>query len=323
MTGTPQFGDADLRRFVAAGRCHKRAFSLIRKHLRPPFHVRRKHPAEDAERRFRRNRSVIGILSKSKLPSFLLLPVFRQLSRLPVTSVTCYEKIGFSMSTEAASPKQILKATPLFAALDESEISSLAARCGIRPYAPGEVLFTEGEPCRGLYIVVSGHVRIFKTASNGREQVLTIEGPGASVAELPVFDGDNYPASGSAVEKADVLFISRADLRAICLEKPEVSLKMLQVVGKRLRRLVGIIEELSFTTVRHRLISWMLRHAGTRNTLTLDMSHQELAAQIGTVRELVSRNLARLQAQGMIEVNNRQILIVDREGLEADLSSMV
>lgn len=227
------------------------------------------------------------------------------------------------MSTQAASPKQILKATPLFAALDESEISSLAARCGTRPYAPGEVLFTEGEPCRGMYIVVSGRVRIFKTASNGREQVLAVEGPGASVAELPVFDGGNYPASGSAVEKTEVLFISRAELRAICLEKPEVSLKMLQVVGQRLRRLVGIIEELSFTTVRHRLISWILRQAGNGNTFALEMSHQELAAQIGTVRELVTRNLTRLQAQGMIEISSRQVRIVDREGLEADLSSMV
>jgi CRP/FNR family transcriptional regulator, cyclic AMP receptor protein len=228
------------------------------------------------------------------------------------------------------SPKQILKATPLFAALDDSEVTSLAQRCGIRPYAPGEILFSEGEPCKGLYIVVSGRVRIFKTALNGREQVLTVEGPGASVAELPVFDGGNYPASGSAMEKTEVLFISRADLRAICLEKPEVSLKMLQVVGSRLRRLVGIIEELSFTTVRHRLISWLLRQAAAEGRATgrgivfsLNASHQELAAQIGTVRELISRNLARLQAQSVIEVNGREVTILDKEGLEADLASVV
>jgi CRP/FNR family cyclic AMP-dependent transcriptional regulator len=234
------------------------------------------------------------------------------------------------MAQATVSPKQILKATPLFAALDEAELNSLAARCGIRPYSPGEILFGEGEPCRGLYIVVSGRVRIFKTSLNGREQVLAIEGPGASVAELPVFDGGSYPASGSAVESTEVLFISRADLRAICLEHPEVSLKLLQVVGGRLRRLVGIIEELSFTTVRHRLISWLLRqagsegHAGERGTVfALNASHQELAAQIGTVRELVSRNLARLQAQSLIEMNGRQITILDREGLEADLASIV
>ena len=234
------------------------------------------------------------------------------------------------MTETAPSPRNILKATPLFAALDESEINSLAARCGIRPYSPGELLFSEGEPCKGLYIVVTGRVRIFKTSVNGREQVLAVEGPGASVAELPVFDGGNYPASGSAIDKTEMLFISRADLRAICLEKPEVSLKMLQVVGTRLRRLVGIIEELSFTTVRHRLISWLLRQASAQGrpsergtTFLLNASHQELAAQIGTVRELVSRNLARLQAQSLIEMHGREITVLDREGLEADLASTI
>ena len=195
---------------------------------------------------------------------------------------------------------------------------------------PRETLFSEGEPCKGLYIVVSGRIRIFKTSLNGRERVLTVEGPGASVAELPVFDGGTYTASGSAIEKTEVLFIFRADLRAICLENPEVSLKILQVVGQRLRRLVGIIEELSFTTVRHRLISWLLRQAGAEGRATdrgtvfsLNASHQELAAQIGTVRELVSRNLARLQAQSLIEMNSREITILDREGLEADLASTI
>jgi CRP/FNR family transcriptional regulator len=228
------------------------------------------------------------------------------------------------------SAHQILKATPLFAALDEAELAALAAHCGIRTYQAGEILFNEGEPCKGLFIVVSGRVRIFKMSANGREHVLAVEGPGASVAELPVFDGGSYPASASALEKSEALFVSRADLRAICLENPEVSLKLLQVVGARLRRLVGIIEELSFTTVRHRLISWLLRQAKSEGrpsargvTFSLKSSHQELASQIGTVRELVSRNMARLQAQNFIEMNGREITIVDQEGLEADLASMV
>jgi len=232
------------------------------------------------------------------------------------------------MAQTSYSPKQVLKATALFAALDEAELNSLAARSGSRSYLPGEVLFTEGEPCSGLYIVIAGRVRIFKTSPTGREQVLAVEGAGASIAELPVFDGAAYPASASALEITELLFVSRADLRAICLEHPEVSLKLLQVIGSRLRRLVGIIEELSFTTVRHRLISWLLRQAKSEGratprgvVITLNASQQELAAHIGTVRELVSRNLARLQAQSLIEMNGREITILDREGLEADLAS--
>jgi len=230
----------------------------------------------------------------------------------------------------AVQAKQILEATPLFAALDEPDRESLAARCRMRSYSPGEMLFAEGDPCQGMYIVVSGRVRIFKTAGNGREQVLAVEGPGASVAELPVFDGGSYPASGTAMDRTEVLFISRADLRGVCLERPEVALKMLQVVGSRLRRLVGIIEELSFTTVRHRLISLLLRLAGEDGrrgergvVFMLPATHQELAAQIGTVRELVSRNLGRLQAQSFIEVNGREVTILDREALENDLASII
>jgi CRP/FNR family cyclic AMP-dependent transcriptional regulator len=228
------------------------------------------------------------------------------------------------------SPVEVLKTAPLFAALSDPEIQALSARTGTRSYSPGELLFSEGEPCAGLHMIASGRVRIFKVSPSGREHVLAIEGPGSSIAELPVFDGGNYPASASAVEASGILFISRNDFRAICLEHPEIALKVLQVAGARLRRLVGIIEELSFTTVRHRLISWVLRQAKAEGRATdrgpaisMGATHQELASQIGTVRELVSRNMARLQAQGFIEVSGREITILDIEGLEADLNSVV
>src|SRR5690348_11135599 len=231
---------------------------------------------------------------------------------------------------EATSVVSSLAAVPLFSGLSAEEVRLLAARFVRRHFSAGELLFSEGDPCRGLYIIDAGKLRIFKSSAAGREQVLTIEGPGSSIAELPVFDGGPYPASVSAVEDAQLLFVSRDDFRACCLEHPEVALKVLQVVGTRLRRLVGIIEELSFTTLRHRLIAWLLREAEAHGRSTpegvlfeLGMTHQELAAHIGTVRELVSRNLARLQAQGFIHAQGREITIVNREGLEADLASAV
>ncbi len=235
---------------------------------------------------------------------------------------------NMSMSTDRPSTRNVLQAAPLFAALSEEEIGFLSMRAGARSCAPGELLFSEGQPCAGLYVIASGRVRIFKTSPTGREQVLAMEGPGSSIAELPVFDGGSYPASAAAVDSAEVLFVSRNDFRALCLEHPEVALKVLQVVGSRLRRLVGIIEELSFTTVRHRLISWLLRQAasagrrGARGSvISLGATHQELASQIGTVRELVSRNMARLQAQGFIEIGGHEVTILDVEGLEAELNS--
>jgi CRP/FNR family transcriptional regulator len=216
----------------------------------------------------------------------------------------------------------------IFSGLTETELSFLAQRAVPRQYAPGEVVFAEGQPCAGLYVVERGHIRIFKTSPGGREQVLTIDGPGSSVAEVPVFDGGNYPASGAAVDSALLLFVSKQDFQALCLAHPQVTLKVLRVVGARLRRLVGIIEELSFTTVRHRLASFLVRLARQEGKRTpagieilLPTSHQELAAQIGTVRELVSRNLSRFQAEGLLIVEGRNVIVRDLKALEAELES--
>jgi len=219
---------------------------------------------------------------------------------------------------------------PLFSGLSESELGFLLARVGVRHYAAGQTVFSEGEPCAGLYVVESGSVRIFKSSAGGREQVLSVEGPGGSVAELPVFDGGSYPASVVAIEDSVLLFVSKDDFQALCVAHPQVALKVLKVVGTRLRRLVGIIEELSFTTVRHRLGAYLLRLAQSDGTrikegvqVTLPANNQELAAQIGTVRELISRNLSRFQAEGLITLDGRTLVIRNMKKLESDLSSAV
>jgi CRP/FNR family transcriptional regulator len=165
-------------------------------------------------------------------------------------------------------------------------------------------------------------VRIYKISVGGREQVLAVEFPGDTVTEIPVFDGGPYPVSAVAVEDTEIAFISRHDFQSFCMEHPEVALKVLIVVGKRLRRLVTIIEELSFTTIRQRLVSTLVRLAQSEGRQTtrgveflLPTSHQEMANQLGTVRELISRNLKRLEAEGFLEVDSRQIVIKDLKAM--------
>jgi CRP/FNR family transcriptional regulator len=220
----------------------------------------------------------------------------------------------------------VLSNTPLFSSLSQPEVQLLAKRTVRKIYSAGELLFSEGEPCNGLNIISRGRVRIFKASVSGREQVLAVQQPGESIAEIPVFDGGPYPASASAIEDVEIAFISRRDFQAFCLEHPEVALKVLAVVGARLRRLVAIIEELSFTTIRQRLVSMLVRLAQSDGKKTargvefvLPSSHQELANQLGTVRELISRNLTRLQAEGLLEVDSRQIVVKDLKGLTAIL----
>ena len=221
-----------------------------------------------------------------------------------------------------------LQKAGLFSNLTPSELQLLAARTVRKLFSAGELLFSEGEPCTGLHIVSRGKVRIFKTSMSGREQVLAVEGPGSSVAELPVFDGGPYPASVLAIEDSEIAFISRRDFHAYCMEHPDVALKVLAVVGARLRRLVGIIEELSFTTIRQRLVATLVKLAQSQGQQTpqgiefrLPDSHQEIANQLGTVRELISRNLMRLQAEGLIEVDARRILVKDMSSLSALLEA--
>jgi CRP/FNR family transcriptional regulator len=230
------------------------------------------------------------------------------------------------MAEAKNSVSATLSRVPIFSGLSDNELTFLSQRAVLRGFQSGEIVFSEGQPCTGLYVVQSGHVRIFKTSVNGREQVLNIDGPGSSVAELPVFDGGAYPASVAAVDEATLLFVSKQDFQSLCLTHPQVALKVLRVVGARLRRLVGIIEELSFTTVRHRLAAFLLRsaqHEGRQTPagteILLPANNQELASQIGTVRELVSRNLSRLQAAGLIQIDGRTVLISNLKALEAEL----
>ncbi len=220
---------------------------------------------------------------------------------------------------------EVLRKVATFADLSDAELDFLARRSVPRRYGTGEIIFSAGDACAGLYVVAEGRVRIFKVSPGGREQILAIDGPGSSVAELPVFDGGKYPASAAAVTDVALLFISKEDFHALCRKHPEVALKVLRVVGRRLRALVGIIEELSFTTVRHRLVSLLLRQGRegeatpAGRTFTLSTNNQEIAAHIGTVRELVSRNLSRLQEDGLIHIDGRTVTIPNLKALEAEL----
>ena len=232
------------------------------------------------------------------------------------------------MSLQRTDLAAVLGKTTLLSGLSPTELQLLALRTVRKLFSAGELLFSEGEPCNGLHIIARGKVRIFKASMGGREQVLAVNVPGETVAELPVFDNGPYPASAVAIEETEIGFISRREFHAYCMEHPEVALKVLAVAGSRLRRLVGIVEELSFTTIRQRLVSVLVKLAMAEGKngangihILLPASHQELASQLGTVRELISRNLMRLQAEGLLEVDARQIVVKDIKGLRALLDS--
>ncbi len=209
---------------------------------------------------------------------------------------------------------------PLFASLSEGELDALAERAVERRFSPQEMLFWEGEPCAGIFLILEGSVKIFKTSPGGREMMLALETAPSTVAELPLFDGGPYPASTRAVEPVVALFINKADFQQVCRHYPDVALKVLAVVGRRLRHLVGVVESMTFGSVTQRLARMLLDaagHAGS-DAFDLPLTHQELASRLGTVREVVSRNLARFRAEGLIRIEGHQLRIQDRAGLERE-----
>ena len=215
---------------------------------------------------------------------------------------------------------ELISHIPLFAGLGENEIAALVQRAVERRFAAGELLFWEGEPCASIFLIVEGNVKIFKTSSGGRELMLSLETAPCTVAELPLFDGGVYPASVRAVDPVVALFVNKSDFQQVCRQYPDVALKILAVVGHRLRQLVGLVEAMTFGSVTQRLARLLLdasRQAGGE-VFDLPHTHQELASRLGTVREVVSRNLARFRAEGLVRIEGHQMQILDRAGLERE-----
>ena len=159
----------------------------------------------------------------------------------------------------------------------------------------------------------------------GREMMLALETAPSTVAELPLFDGGPYPASVRAVDGVVSYFINKADFQSVCREWPDVALKVLAVVGRRLRHLVMMVESMTFGSVTQRLARMLLdssRQAGADEFL-LPLTHQEMASRLGTVREVVSRNLARFRAEGLIKIEGHQVDILDRGCLEREAEAQV
>ncbi|NUO65721.1 MAG: Crp/Fnr family transcriptional regulator [Gemmatimonadaceae bacterium] len=215
--------------------------------------------------------------------------------------------------------RALLEQIPLFSRFSDEVRARLAARCLTRTYGAGHVLFTTGEPCRGLYIVESGRVRIYRTSPAGREQVLHTEGPGRPVAELPLFDGGPYPASAVTEVESRLVFLPGADFEALYRENPDVAEAVIRELGKRLRHLVHVTETLAFRDVAARLASFLAEYAEQHGVATaagteivLDRTREELSQELGTARESVSRALKQLTQKGLIRtLARRRVLIPD------------
>jgi CRP-like cAMP-binding protein len=217
-----------------------------------------------------------------------------------------------------------LQRTALFGCLTEHELADIAKRSVDLRLEKGKMLFLSGERAKGLFIVVNGKIRVFQQNAEGREQVMHVDTTGAVIAEVPVFDDGPYPASAIAEVDAQLLFINKRDMHQFCGQYPTLALTALRLMAARVRRHAQLVEALSFHDVEHRLASFLMKEVKQggapiqgRVALRLVLSNQAIASRIGSVRDVVSRALARLKEDGLIEMKGRTLIIPNVQALEA------
>ena len=217
-----------------------------------------------------------------------------------------------------------LRATALFGGLSDKELRALAERAVEQTLARGQILFVAGDQARGLYVIVEGALRAFRESIDGREQVIHVERAGATIAEVPMFDEGPYPSTVAAEEDSVLLFIDKRDVSNLCMNHPAIALAALKLLAGRLRRCAELVEALSLHEVDQRLARFLLdegrahgRPGDKKIKFELALTNQQIAARIGTVREVVSRALSRLQQNELIAVSGRVVSIIDEDALKA------
>ncbi len=202
---------------------------------------------------------------------------------------------------------------PLFEGLPHEQVEDLAMIVTDQVFRKGESIFSEGEEGNGFYVVITGRVKIFKLSSEGKEQILHFFGPGEPFGEVPVFAGQQFPANAEALEQSRVFFFPRKSFVDLIKKNPSLALNMLAVLSKRLRRFAALVDDLSLKEVPGRLAAYLLylsdQNKGVKD-LELNITKAQLASLLGTIPETLSRILAKLGSQGLIETDGRRIKIL-------------
>jgi CRP-like cAMP-binding protein len=211
-----------------------------------------------------------------------------------------------------------LRNIPLFAVLGEQDLTHVAAMTRERRYDRGDLIVLEGEQGGALHYVHHGLVKIFKTSPEGREQVLRLIAAGHTFNDVPALDGGPNPASAAAMEASTVYVIRRADLQLLIRTRPEVANAVVQTLAQALRHLVTLVEDLSLRHVTARVAKLLLEEEDALQPSAEQghrLTQQEMAAIVGTAREVVGRSLKELEAAGAIAVQHGRIVVLNRERL--------
>ena len=213
--------------------------------------------------------------------------------------------------------KSLLKAVPYFQTLSESALEAIARQVIPRRYQAGEIIFWEDDSNAGLHLVVAGLCKVYRLSEGGREHVLATLGPGDSCNEVPVVDGGPNPANFAAIEESTVWVISEDALNQLRRQYPMLNEIIIKNLAMRCRQLVQRVYNLSFLSVTGRLAAFLVQQTDVNNELSRGQwTQDEIAAHLGTVREMVGRAFRELVQAELIAMDRHRIVILDKEGLE-------
>jgi CRP/FNR family transcriptional regulator len=204
----------------------------------------------------------------------------------------------------------------LFKGLNHRALQTLSEGASLRSYAPGAVLWRAGAKPGGLFIVLDGEVRVVRSR-DGRQHVIHTEGPGGTLGDVPLFHGSDYPATAIAARRTRCVAIGRQVLLSAIHHDPALAIALLERLAGRVRHLVDRLDRVAVQTVHARLATWLIdRHAPHDGSFTLGTTQSELAEELGTVREVVSRALRDMRDSGLIRSTGRgRYAVPDLEAL--------
>jgi CRP-like cAMP-binding protein len=231
--------------------------------------------------------------------------------------------VAFEKKSTKTKRIAALQCTTLFGGLTAEALTDIAQQTVELHLQKGEMLFLSGEPAKGLFVVVSGKIRAFQQNEDGREQVMYVDGSGSVLGDVPVFDDGPYPVSAMAEADAEVLFIEKSDVRELCTKYPSLALAALRMMAGKVRKHSTLVETLSLHEVGQRLALFLLAEtqsaffpADVPMAIRLRLSNHEIASRIGSVRDVVSRAFSRLKHERLISMDDRDVTILDLQGLK-------
>ncbi len=220
-----------------------------------------------------------------------------------------------------------LQTTLIFQGLSRSQVHQLCQITQPQTWQKDELIFKQGIPATGFFVVKTGRVKVFKVSPIGKEQILNIFEHGDNFAEVAALDGQAFPASAAALDRVELIFFPRQVFLELLRQDPDIAINMLISLSQHSRHLVSVIEDLSFKDVPQRLAAYLLNlstvssqkssdRSKSLDLVMLDLTKTQLAAALGTIPSTLSRAFYRLSNEGMITVNGSQIEVLDRDRLK-------